>query len=300
MSPTAVHTEKALEDVVEAALLERGWLKGDPAAYDRERALDPTHLFAFLEEAQPELWSELRSQHGAKLEPLFLDTLEKFLDTRGTLDVLRHGIKFYGRKIDLAYFRPATSHNPEAAERYRKNRLVVTRQVKFNPKGEDSVDLVLFLNGLPVATVELKNHFTGQNVWDAVAQYKRRDPAMKLFRFRGHPLRALVHFAVDPELVYMTTRLAGKETFFLPFNRGKDGGAGNPPHPSGYPSGYLWEEVWVPESLLDILGHFMHLQRDERWVDGKKETKETLLFPRYPQLDAVRRLVEAARREGPG
>lgn len=114
------------------------------------------------------------------------------------------------------------------------------------------------------------------------------------------PVRALVHFAVAPELVYMTTRLAGKETFFLPFNRGKDGGAGNPPHPSSYPSGYLWEEVWAPESFLDILGHFMHLQREERWGDGKKETKERLLFPRYHQLDAVRRLVEAARREGPG
>ncbi|HEV2149008.1 MAG TPA: type I restriction endonuclease [Longimicrobiaceae bacterium] len=297
MSTAAVHTERALEDAVEAALLDRGWIKGAPAAFDRERALDPTHLFPFIEDTQPKLWAELRAQHGVQLEGTFLSVLEKYLESHGTLGVLRQGIKFYGRKVELAYFRPAHGLNPEAAERYAKNRLVVTRQVKFIPGHEDSIDLVLFLNGLPVATVELKNEFTGQNVWDAVAQYKRRDPKHPIFRFAK---RALVHFAVDPDLVYMTTRLVGDGTYFLPFNRGRDGGAGNPEHPSGYRSGYLWEEVWERHSLLDVLGRYMHLQREERWVDGQKQTKEILLFPRFHQLDAVRGLTETARAEGPG
>jgi type I restriction enzyme R subunit len=297
MNTTAVHTERALEDSVEAALLDRGWIRGTASAFDRERALDPTHLFAFVEETQPTLWAELRAQHGAELESAFLSVLEKYLDSHGTLTVLRQGVKFYGKKVELAYFRPAHGLNSEAAERYARNRLVVTRQVRFIPGGDESIDLVLFLNGLPVATVELKNHFTGQNVWDAIAQYKRRDPRYPIFRFAK---RALVHFAVDPERVYMTTRLAGESTFFLPFNRGERGGAGNPEHPSGYRTAYLWEEVLERHSFLDVLGRYMHLQREERWVDGQKQAKETLLFPRYHQLDAVRRLTDAARAEGPG
>jgi type I restriction enzyme R subunit len=183
MSTAAVHTERALEDSVEAALLDRGWIRGTASAFDRKRALDPTHLFAFLEESQPKLWAELRAQHGTQLESAFLAVLEKYLDSHGTLGVLRQGIKFYGKKIELAYFRPAHGLNPEAAARYAKNRLVVTRQVRFIPDAPDSIDLVLFLYGRPVATAELKNHFTGQNVWDAVAQYKRRDPRHPVFRF---------------------------------------------------------------------------------------------------------------------
>jgi type I restriction enzyme R subunit len=297
MSTTAVHKEKALEDVVEATLLAGGWTRGNAGDYDRERALDPAHLFAFIEATQQKLWSELRAQHAADLETKFLDTLEKFLDSHGTLEALRHGIKFYGRKVELAYFRPAHALNPEAAERYALNRLVVTRQLKFKPGADDSIDVVLLLNGLPVATVELKNEFTGQNVWDAVAQYKRRDPGQKIFRFGK---RALVHFAVDPEDVRMTTRLVGKDTSFLPFNRGRNGGAGNPEHLSGYRSGYLWEEVLERDSFLDVIGRFMHVEREERWIDGRKVTKEILLFPRYHQLDSVRRLTDAARAEGPG
>ncbi len=296
MTPS-VHTERALEDAVEAALLDRGWIKGDPAAFDRERALDPSQLFPFIEETQPKLWAELRALHGAHLESAFLSVLENFLGSHGTLTVLRQGVKFSGKKVELAYFRPAHGLNPEAADRYAKNRLVVTRQVRFIPDEADSIDLVLFLNGMPVATVELKNEFTHQNVWDAARQYKRRDPRHPIFHFAK---RALVHFAVDPDLVFMTTRLAGDSTFFLPFNRGRNGGAGNPEHPSGYRSGYLWEEVWERHSFLDVLGRYMHLQREERWVDGRKRTREILLFPRYHQLDAVRRLTDTARAEGPG
>ncbi len=297
MSP-GVHTERTFEDVVEAGLLARGWTKGDPTAYDREAALDSAQLFSFVQETQPELWSNLQAQHGNRLEPLFLEWLAKERASRGTLDLLRHGMKFYGKPVELAYFRPAHSLNPQAAARYTKNRLVVTRQLRFRPDGEDSIDLVLFLNGFPVVTIELKNELTHQNVRDAVAQYKRRDPRLPIFRFRTG---ALVHFALDNELVYMTTQLAGKDTRFLPFNRGRDGGAGNPVHRSGgHKTAYFWEEVLERHSFMDILGRFMHLQKEERWEAGKQVTKELMLFPRYHQLDAVRRLEDAARAEGAG
>ncbi len=172
-----------------------------------------------------------------------------------------------------------------------------TRQVRFDPHSEQSVDTVLSLNGLPVATVELKNPLTGQNVQHAITQYKDRDPNAPLLRFKE---RALVHFAVDPDVAYMTTRLAGKDTVFLPFNRGHANGAGNPEHPSGYRTGYLWQEVWQRDSFLDILGRFMHVAVEEKQVAGKKVIKETVIFPRYHQLDSVRKLEAAAREEGPG
>jgi type I restriction enzyme R subunit len=297
MSP-GVHTERTFEDVVEAGLLARGWTKGDPTAYDREAALDSAQLFSFVQETQPELWSNLQTQHGDGLEPLLLEWLAKERASRGTLDLLRHGMKFRSKQVEMAFFRPAHSLNQEAAERYAKNRLVVTRQLRFRPDGEDSIDLVLFLNGFPVVTIELKNELTHQNVRDAVAQYKRRDPRLPIFRFRTG---ALVHFAMDNDLVYMATKLAGKDTRFLPFNRGRDGGAGNSEHPSGgHKTAYFWEEVFERHSFMDILGRFMHVQKEERWEAGNRVSKELMLFPRYHQLDAVRRLEAAARAEGAG
>src|ERR1019366_1384814 len=162
---------------------------------------------------------------------------------------------------------------------------------------DQSVDLVLFVNGFPIATAELKNPLTNQTVQDAVAQYRRRDPRPALFRFKT---RALVHFAVDPDLVYMATKLADEGTFFLPFNRGSQGGGGNPDHPSGYRTGYLWQEVWQRDSLLDILGRFAHLAVEETKAEGKVVTKETVVFPRYHQLDVVRKLEAAAGADGAG
>jgi type I restriction enzyme R subunit len=296
MTP-AVHTEATFESAIEDVLLARGWIRGNAADYDRARALDPTHLVAFIKETQPELWAQLRTQHGANLEPRLIDTLIKFRRTAGTIELLRRGFKFYGKTIRLAYFAPATRLNPEAEARYRANRLAVVRQVRFVPGEDYSVDVVLFLNGLPVATLELKNELTGQSVVDAKQQYRRRDANAPLLRFKEG---ALVHFAVDTERVAMATRLAGDDTYFLPFDRGHEGGAGNPPHPSGYRSAYLWEEVLARDSFLDILGRFMHLQTEERWRDGKRTTREIMLFPRYHQLDVVRKLERAARAEGPG
>ena len=296
------HTERAFEDAIEHSLVaEGGWTRGEATGFDRERAVSSGGFFAFVEATQADLWAELKKQHGAGLEAAVLEALVKSLDSRGTLDVLRHGFKFYGKRIDCAYFRPAHGLNPEILAQYGQNRLVVTRQVHF-AKAEDrdedqSIDLLLSLNGLPVATAELKNPLTGQTVHDAIAQYRGRNPRHRLFQLKK---RALVHFAVDPDLVYMTTRLAGEGTSFLPFNRGDRGGAGNPEHASGYRTAYLWEEVWQRDSFLDLVGRFLHLGREEKVRSGKKTEDERVIFPRYHQLDSVRRLEAAARIDGPG
>jgi len=293
----ATHIERAFEDAIEHHLLEDGWRKGDWKDFDSSNAVDANEAITFISNSQPELWAELRKQHGAGLKKSLIEWLVKALDTQGTLDVLRNGFKFFGKLVRLAYFRPGHGLNPELLESYSKNRLTVTRQVHFDPGSEQSVDVVLLVNGLPVVTAELKNPLTGQTVTDAVEQYGARDPRLPLFQFRK---RALVHFAVDPHLVYMTTRLAGNQTEFLPFNRGRDKGAGNPPVESGYETSYLWEEVWQRDSLLDILARFIHVEKTEKQVGGKLVTSEFVIFPRYHQLDVVRRLEAAARAEGPG
>ncbi len=296
------HTERAFEDAIEHALVAGGgWTAGSAQAFDRERALFPEEFFAFVQASQTELWEELKQQHGASLESAVIDALAKSLESRGTLDVLRHGFKFYGRKLDCAYFRPAHALNPDILARYGQNRLQVTRQIHFAPAGhadeDQSIDLLLSLNGLPIATAELKNPLTGQTVHHAVTQYRGRDARHRLFQFKR---RALVHFAVDPDQVFMATRLTGAGTTFLPFNRGKDGGAGNPEHPSGYRTAYLWEQVWQRDLFLDIVGRFIHLVKEEKVRAGKKTTEEKVIFPRYHQLDAVRQLVAAARVDGSG
>ncbi|MFO0760172.1 MAG: DEAD/DEAH box helicase family protein [Byssovorax sp.] len=299
---TAKHTERAFEDAIEHHLVTHaGWRRGTPADMDRARALVPTDLFAFIEATQALLWAQLRSQHGAGLEPAILDALVKALDSRGTLDVLRRGLKFFGKKIDCAAFKPAHGLNPDILASYAENRLTVIRQAHFAPAGDkdedQSIDLLFVLNGLPIATIELKNPLTQQTVQHAIAQYQRRDPRHRLFQQK---CRALVHFAVDPDLAYMTTRLAGEATRFLPFNRGAGGGAGNPEHPGGYRTAYLWEEVWQRDSFLDIVGRFIHLVKEEKLRDGKKIEEEKIVFPRYHQLDVVRKLLGEARKTGSG
>jgi len=299
---TTKHTERAFEDAIEHHLLTAGgWHKVAPTAFDRERALIPSEVFAFIEATQSALWNELRTQHGAGLEAAVLDTLAKSQASRGTLDVLRHGFKFYGKTIQLAVFKPAHGLNPDVLAAYAENRLAVIRQVRFAPAGDkdedQSVDMVLALNGLPIATLELKNPLTHQTVQHAIAQYRARDPRHRLFQFKRG---ALVHFAVDPDLVYMTTFLRGETTTFLPFNRGANGGAGNPEHPSGYRTAYLWEEVLARDSFLDIVGRFLHVAKEEKLRGGKKVEEEKIIFPRYHQLDVVRKLEAAARVDGPG
>ncbi len=294
---SAQHIERAFETAIEEHLLGHGWMKGNPDHFDRALALDSTQAIRFISESQPQAWAGLVKDHGASVEKTVIEWLAKALDFQGTLYTLRHGFKGPGKHLRVAYFPPTHGLNPDLVALAGKNRLTVTRQVKFDPASEKSVDMLLSLNGLPVATVELKNPLTGQNVQNAIEQYKNdRDSKVPLFQFKK---RALVHFAVDPDVAYMTTRLRGKDTFFLPFNRGNQNGAGNPEVARGYRTSYLWGEVWECASFLDILARFMHLSTDVKQVAGRRVTTETVIFPRYHQLDSVRRLEVAAREEGP-
>jgi type I restriction enzyme, R subunit len=297
----ARHTESAFETVIEAHLLAHGYVSVDRAGFDRERAIFPETVLAFIQETQPTEWARLEGLLGDKTGEQVLLDLCKWMDANGSLATLRHGFKCYGRTLRVAYFKAAHELNPELEARYAANRLGITRQLRFSTRSEKSLDVTLSLNGIPVATIELKNPLTGQTVDDALHQYRHdRDPREPIFELKR---RTLVHFAADTECVRMTTRLAGAATHFLPFDKGWEGGAGNPPDPAGrdYRTAYLWEEVLARDSLLDIFARFLHLQIDEKRDEkGRKVKVETMIFPRYHQLDAVRRLVEAARVEGVG
>ena len=295
------HSEAAFETVIEAHLLGNGYVPVAGEGLDRERAIFPETALAFIRETQPKAWAKLEALHGDRTGEQVLGDLCKWMDTHGALATLRHGFKCYGRTLHAAYFKAAHELNPELEARYTGNRLGLTRQLHFSSRSEASLDVTLSLNGIPVATVELKNPLTGQRIEDACRQYRQdRDPREPIFEFKR---RTLVHFAVDTESVFMTTRLAGTATHFLPFNTGCVGAAGNPPDPEGrtYRTAYLWEEVLRRDSLLDLLARFIHLQIDEKRDDqGRKVTAESMIFPRYHQLEAVRMLVDAAGREGVG
>ncbi len=304
---TSQTNEQAFETTVESMLLVGGWRAANLDEWDTERALFPARALAFLRETQPEQWAAMDRLHGDNLEAMITDALVKELDLKGSLHVLRHGFKFYGKSFRLASFKPAHGLNAEALARFARNALTVTRQVPCHPGKGDTLDLVFALNGVPVATCELKNPMTGQTWRHAVRQYQQdRDPNAPIFRFQK---RALVHFAADPDEVHMTTRLAGDATRFLPFNRGSSPGAvgcgaGNPQHASGYRSGYFWQEVLERERFLDILGSYLFVERREEKVEdgqgARTVQRENVIFPRYHQLDAVGRLVTAAGSEGPG
>ena len=295
------HSEAAFETVIEAHLLQNGYVPVAREGFDRERAIFPETVLAFIRETQPKEWAKLEALHGPKTGEQILTDLCKWMDANGSLATLRHGFKCYGRTLFVAYFKAAHELNPELEERYAKNRLGLTRQLRFSTRSEKSLDVTLSVNGIPIATLELKNAMTGQTVEHARRQYKQdRDPRETIFEFKK---RTLVHFAVDTDTVLMTTRLAGSATHFLPFNKGDGGGAGNPADPQGrsYRTAYLWEEALARDSLLDLLARFLHLQVDEKRDDqGRKVKTEQMVFPRYHQLQAVRFLVESARTEGPG
>jgi type I restriction enzyme, R subunit len=292
--------ERKFEGAIEASLLEHGgYAKRDPSRFDRALGLDQAELFAFVEQTQPDEWRVLAARHGGEdaAQTNFLKRLAGEIDERGTVDVLRHGVKDLGVEIRLAYFKPAHGLTPELVERYDANRLMLVRQLAYGADETKTIDLALLLNGIPVATAELKNPITGQNVEHAIVQYRRdRDPAnVTLAR------RAVVHFAVDPDLVAMTTRLAGEATQFLPFNRGsEDGGAGNPLNPAGHRTAYLWEEVWQRDAWLDLLARFVHVVRPETGSQTARRAGMRTVFPRFHQWDAVRKLEAHAREHGAG
>lgn len=294
-------SEAAFEIAIETVLLADGYSQVDAKGFDRERAIFPDEALDFIRATQGKVWEKLEALHGEQTGARVLESLCKWLDTHGTLATLRHGFKCFGRTLRVAFFRPAHGLNPELEARYQANRLGLTRQLHFSPKSEKSLDVVLSVNGIPVVTLELKNPLSGQTAANAIHQYRHdRDPRDPIFEFTK---RALVHFAVDTEEAHMATRLAGSSTFFLPFNRGTDGGAGNPPDREGrnYRTAYVWEEVLQRDSLLDMLARFLHLDVEEKTTDeGKKVRKERLIFPRYHQLQAVRHMVAAAASEGVG
>jgi len=295
------HTEHAFETAIEQHLTTLGgYASGDPKAYDPERALFPQEVLTFVKATQPDEWAYLENLQKDKAEETLLDDLCRALDSEheGCLSVLRHGFKCFGKLFHAAYFAPASGMNPDTQRLYEANRLSITRQVVYSNRHGNSVDVTLALNGIPVATAELKNPMTGQTWHNAAYQYKHNREAVDLFfQFKK---RTLVHFAVDTDEVHMTTRLSGTKTRFLPFNRGCNNGAGNPENPDGYKTAYLWEEVLQRDSFLDILARFIHLQIEEKRLGGKKVKRETMIFPRYHQLDCVRKLVDEARQRGTG
>lgn len=297
----SIHSETAFEAAIETHLLANGYQHINREGYDKERAIFPETALAFIQHTQPKEWSKLEALLGPQTGDQIISDLCKWIDNYGALATLRHGFKCYGRKLHIAYFKAAHTMNPELEAAYAANVLGLTRQVYFSTRNNKSIDLLFSLNGIPIATAELKNPMTGQTFQHAINQYKKdRDPREILFEFKR---RSLVHFAADTEQVYMTTRLAGDATYFLPFNKGHDGGAGNPPDPQArsYRTAYLWEEVLHRDSLTDMLARFIHLQTEEKLTDeGRKLKKETMIFPRYHQLQAVRALIDAAQREGPG
>lgn len=298
MSKT-IHTEDTFEAAIEASLLENGgYIKGYSQDFEANLGLFPSYIIHFLQTSQPKLWDKIVNIHKDNVEQKVMQRLLKELDNRGTLDVLRNGFTDYGVKYKMAYFRPESTLNPEAEILYATNHLSVTRQLYYERNGKNSLDMVLSLNGLPVATIELKNQFSGQNVTNAKKQYVYdREPTEPIFQFKK---RTLVHFAVDTDECYMTTKLAGKNTRYLPFNLGANNGAGNPVNKGGYRTAYLWERVWAKDSFMDIIGKFLHLNVETFQLNGVQKTKETLIFPRYHQMDVVRKLTTDAKHNGAG
>ncbi len=300
-------TEKNFENNVESMMHEAGWDVFDSNAeaqadYDRRKALKTQSLIGFVKETQPEEWAKIEGLYGSQVEARFLkrlcDELEPHDDRGGVINVLRHGIKMApGAQFRLCFFKPATCKNPDAWERYEKNRFELVRQLRYGTLPDDkdnSVDTVLFLNGIPIVTMELKNNLTGQRTDHAVKQYKTdRSPKELLFKPNR---RAIVHFALDSETVEMCTWLANGKSFFMPFNKGNGmNGAGNPANPDGYRTEYLYREILATDSLLDIIQRFVRVEYD---ADTKTMTK--IIFPRYHQLDAVRKLVADAKANGVG
>ena len=268
------------------------YIKGTFSSFSREFAMDTKAVIAFVKDTQPNEWAALEKRHGADVEDGFLKRLNAELNNRGMIDVLRHGITDLGVNVRMAYFKPGSGMNKSATALYEKNVLQITRQVKYSLANENSIDTVIFLNGLPIITMELKNPLTGQTYKNAIAQYQNdRNPRELLLAFKK---RAIVHFAVDTEEVWMTTWLRKLDTVFLPFNKGYNKGAGNPPVSGDYRTSYLWKEVLQRDSILDILHRFVQLTRDE------KTGKEKLIFPRYHQLDVVRKLVADVYNNGSG
>jgi len=311
------HNEYWFEDELATHLAANGWeYSKDDTGYDRALALFPADVFDWLDDTQGDALGQrvkasdptvLQDKARTQLLTRLTQLLDKpFEQGGGTLNVLRHGFKDVATQFDMCQFRPAQNLNPATLVRYGKVRLRVMRQVHYSTSNQKSIDLVFFVNGLPVATMEVKTDFT-QSVEDAKIQYKKDRTPRDLVTKKVEPLlgfgsRALVHFAVSNSEVWMTTRLDGENTHFLPFNTGNDGGKGNPENPNGSPTSYLWERVLQRDNWLEIIGKFLHASswKETDAVTGEITVRQSLLFPRFHQWESVTSLVQSARVEGPG
>lgn len=293
------YTERNFEEHIEKNLHKVGYSSLLHTEYDRVNCVIPSEVIVFIKDTQPEEYEKLKEQYGSQTDHKLIQRLNNEVSKRGVIDVVKQGIKDRGCKFSLVYFEPKSGLNSEHQELYDKNRFRVIRQLHYSTKNENSLDMVLFINGLPLVTMELKNQLTGQDITDSEKQYQRdRDPNEPLFLFK----RMIVHFCVDNDRVLMTTRLSGGKTRFLPYNKGIT----NPINPNGLRTSYLWEDVLTKESLLDILENFVVVSVEtEKEFEPKtkrvvEKKKELLVFPRYHQLDVIRKLRETVRKEGVG
>jgi type I restriction enzyme, R subunit len=293
MPEAFIHNETRFEqEVVDLLLSSKEYTQGLPVDFNRETALLEKYLFDFIQTSQPKEWKKLSTIHGEQVKKQFLHRLFKEIASRGLLDVIRNGFTTHGVNFKLAYFKPSSNLNAQSLEQFNQNQLTVIRQVKYDRHNENSIDLLIALNGFSIITIELKNAFSGQTVKNAMNQYRfHRDPREPLFLFNKG---SLVHFSVDTDSVHMTTKVNGSKTLYLPFNKGRDNGAGNPDNPQGRKTDYLWTEIFRKDSLMEIVGRFIHLEKDDK---GKWST---LIFPRYHQMDSVRKMVADAKVSGAG
>lgn len=292
-------TEKNFEEHIEKNLNKSGFHSLLYTEYDRNSCVIPNDLIGFIKDTQLREYEKLVEQYGTDTDNKLILRLNNEVSSRGVIDVLRNGIKDRGSRFNLVFFEPKSGLNPEHQELYKKNRFSLVRQLHYSTKNNNSLDMVLFINGIPIITMELKNQLTGQDVKNSEKQYQYdRDPNELLFQFK----RVIVHFCCDTDRVSMTTRLSGSKTRFLPYNKDVE----NPVNPNGLKTSYLWEDILTPESLLDILENFVHVSIEtDKEFDPKKgvvveKKKELLIFPRFHQLDCIRRLRTTIREEGVG
>ncbi len=279
-----ITNENNFENEIENCLIQSGYIKGSTDDYNKEYAIDTKIFFDFIQTSQPKEWQKIVRKHGDRAKENFLKRLSTELANKGSLKILREGVRDAPMKFDLMYKRPSSYMNKTVVENYAQNKLSITRQVHYSNKNKHkSIDIVLFINGIPFATIELKNGFN-LKYEDAINQYKAdREPNEIIFK-----QMALVHFAVDPDEIWMTSKLNGSETIFLPFNKGHDDGKGNPENPNGSKTSYLWEDILQKDSIIDILSRFIHKDKDK------------IIFPRYHQLDVVRKLINDVSLNGSG
>lgn len=302
MSDFEVKEKRFEQDIEEYLITEGGYQKGDPSAFDRKLALDKGAFVSFIKASQPKKWERYVKIYGAESEKQIIDRFNREVKMVGLLRVLRKGFTDRGITFNVVFWKPETTLNATSRLKYDANILHCTRQLHYSVQNENSIDIVLFVNGIPVVSMELKCQFTGQDTANAIQQYKF-DRATKdtIFAFKE---RVLVHFAVDLTRVYMTTRLEGDRTYFLPFNQGSNGagrvgGAGNPINPDGYDTEYLWKEVLCKDRLLEILQKYMHLEVEKDKKTGEIKS-ERMIFPRYHQLDVVTKILADVKENGSG